>query len=139
MIDVDKLVEESNGDVETLYNKLLEEFDGNTEKVNEVLDRLITQEETRLDESIKTLEQGKEYIHTAANIEATREDKAYWTQRDYYKTLYHGKESEIKTTPRTKAAKDKIIAQELANKQTAIKDYYATHPTEASEDNITPL
>lgn len=136
MINIDKIVDEANGDITALYNALLSEFDGDHKKVADTLDDLIQQEEERLEESLREVEKGKEFITRSRSINATREDKAYWTQRDYYKTLYHGKGSAT-PAPKTKAAKDKAAKLEEESHQKAISEYYSTHEKEAIEDNIT--
>lgn len=135
MINVDSIVENSNGDVKVLYTKLLDVFNGDTEAVFNAIDGIINKEEERLKTGLDNVRKGRELEDIAINIEATREDRAYWTQRDHYKSLYHGKD-DGKPAPKTKLAKEKQAIIDNNNKEIAIKDYYNTHEKEAKEDNI---
>lgn len=117
-MNITELVEQSNGDLVKLYQDLLELNDGDMAKTDKMIDTLIEEQEKELQEGYEIIEEGKHYASIAQNLPATRDEQAYHTAREFFRTAVQS------GTPLTE--------EQEKQKQ----KFYADKPQEALEDGV---
>lgn len=117
-MDITKLIDKAEGNLIVLYTELLALNNGDEAKTDALIDTLIVEQEDKLREGLKEIEEGKEFAVIARNLPATREAMANETSREFFRN----------------AAKDGVV---LTPEQEKLKvKFYSDKPVEAAEDGI---
>lgn len=111
-----ELTKASKGDVEKLYELILNEVDGDAKKAEEQIRIWKTEAQKNLDEGHLIFNDGIKRLGISQNLLATRETKAQETQHTYYRDLYN--------------------KGDLESQETAIKEFYSQYEDLAIEDKI---
>lgn len=113
-----KLIEDADGNLIALYKALLALTGGDEAKTDILIDKLIAEQEEKLNEGLEEIEESKRFATIARNLPATREAVAYDTSREFFRT----------------AVKDGTV---LTAEQEKLKiKFYGDKPLEAAEDGI---